>query len=260
MCCANVCTSRYSSETVGNTKEIKFGRIFQNTAIQLLSDILKLNIESCGIFIDEKHAFLGAHPTGLVDDNGIVLIKCPHSTFKMDINEAVEKRKITFWTMSRKQKGSDRTESRQVTGINKKHDWFYEIQTMLHITRRQFCIFAVWSGHDERSKCIKYEHVYPDEPLWTSQMESKILRFYNNNLLPEIIDPRKRRGMPIRGVKVKAVLNKNDGSNDTRAQTYVYKSTVRFYRPSNFILLLFRSTSDDQPLVPSMMDFEKTDT
>lgn len=189
---------------MGNTKEIKHGRIFQNTAIQLLSEILKLDINSCGIFIDQKYGFLGGHPTGLVDDNGIVLIKCPHSTFKMDIHDAIEKRKITFWAISRKRKAGDRSEGRQLVGVNKKHDWFYEVQTLLHVTERKFCIFAVWSGHEENSKAIKYEYLYPDEAVWTGQMETKILAFYYKHLLPEVIDPRKRRGMPIRGVVSKA--------------------------------------------------------
>lgn len=178
----------------------------------MLSDVLKLDIENCGLFIDQKYGFLGAHPTGLIDDKGIVLIKCPNSAFKMDINEAIEKRKITFWSLSRKQKNSNKNEARQIAGINKNHDWFFEVQVLLHVTRREFCIFAVWSGHDETSKCIKYEYLYPDKALWESRLEKKILAFYYNHLLPEVIDPRKRRCMPIRGVK-KAIDSGNDDEN-----------------------------------------------
>lgn len=38
-----------------------------------------ISIRDCGLFIDEKYPFLGATPDGLIDDNGIVEIKCPHS-------------------------------------------------------------------------------------------------------------------------------------------------------------------------------------
>ncbi|KAG4076108.1 hypothetical protein HA402_011454 [Bradysia odoriphaga] len=237
---------RYTSETVGNTKEIKHGRIFQNTALQLLSEMLKLEIKSCGIFIDRKYGFLGGHPTGLVDDEGIVLIKCPHTTFKMDINDAIEKRKTTFWTMSRKRKASDQNEVRQLVGINKKHDWYFEVQALLHVTERKFCIFAVWSGHDESSKSIKYEYVYPDEMVWSNQMEKKIVDFYYNHLLPEVIDPRKRRGMPIRGLQLKEkTLPDNTeidpGDDETDDNDMIEQ----------------KLTTEDQPVVPSKMIKEK---
>lgn len=228
---------RYSSETVGNTKEIKHGRIFENTAIDLLSDLLKIKIERCGLFIDEKYAFLGAHPTGLTDNNGIVLIKCPHSAFKMDLNEAIAERKITFWSLSRKRKGSVENETRHVTGINKKHDWFFETQAMLHITQRDFCIFAVWSGHDESSKCIKYEYIYPDASLWISRMESKIVRFYYDHVLPEVIDPRKRRGMSIRGVKTKPIDSGDAGGNYINGQGYLTETYIHSI-VSHFFLFL----------------------
>lgn len=131
----------------------------------------------------------------------------------MDINEAIDKRKITFWSLSRKKKGSDKNEARQVVAVNKKHDWYFEVQGLLHITRRQYCIFAVWTGHDETSKCMKFEKIYSDEDFWKSQMESKILKFYYNHLLPEVIDPRKGRGMPIRGVKEKPDKKASDSAH-----------------------------------------------
>lgn len=54
--------------------------------------------------------------------------------------------------------------------------------------------------------------------LWTSVMERKIQTFYCNHLLPEVIDPRKGRGMPIRGVKVKSDKTTSDSSESTEQQ------------------------------------------
>lgn len=45
--------------------------------------------------------------------------------------------------------------------------------------------------------------LYPDEAFWTKEMDRKICAFYYDHLLPEVLDPRKRRGMPIRGIKEK---------------------------------------------------------
>lgn len=125
----------------------------------------------------------------------MVLIKCPHSAFKMDVNEAIDKRKITFWSTSRKKKGSENT-PRQVTGISKKHDWYYEAQATLDIMQRKSCLFTVWSGHEETSKCIKYEYIYPDEAFWTKEMDRKICTFYYDHLLPKSKDKQKTDSVP----------------------------------------------------------------
>lgn len=45
---------------------------------------------------------------------------------------------------------------------------------------------------------MKVNNVERDDDFWEANMKEKLERFYMTCLLPEIIDPRKRRSLPIR--------------------------------------------------------------
>lgn len=42
------------------------------------------------------------------------------------------------------------------------------------------------------------ERIFRDDNFWTEHMENKLIKFYEQCILPEIIDPRRERRMPIR--------------------------------------------------------------
>lgn len=67
------------------------------------------------------------------------------------------------------------------------------------MTERQYCLFGIWSGETKPVHVIK---IMRDCAFWETKMEPKIIRFYNECLLPEIIDPRNNRGMEIRKIKL----------------------------------------------------------
>lgn len=60
-----------------DTIAMEYGRNHENEAKIGLENILSIKIRECGLFIDEFNYFLGATPDGLIDDNGLVEIKCP---------------------------------------------------------------------------------------------------------------------------------------------------------------------------------------
>ena len=67
----------------------------------------------CGLFIDKEKPYLCTTPDGLIDDDGIVEVKCPYSAREMSPEE----------------------------GIRKKHQYYFQVQGQLHITKRKYCIF-----------------------------------------------------------------------------------------------------------------------
>ena len=81
------------------------------------------------------------------------------------------------------------------TGIsmNKTHHYFYQVQGQLHITDRKYCIFYLWTT--KRLKSIKVERNYA---FWKREMEPKLVQFYLECMLPELIDSRYNRCMSIR--------------------------------------------------------------
>lgn len=106
-------------------------------------------------------------------------IKCPYGARLMTVDEGISKRKVTFW-------------KKDLT-VNESHNWYYQIQGQLHVTKTDFCFLCVWTPKD-----IKVEKIPRKDDFWKKQMEQKIQDFYINYVLPEIVDSRVSRGMEVR--------------------------------------------------------------
>ncbi|KAL4718598.1 hypothetical protein ACJJTC_018073 [Scirpophaga incertulas] len=176
--------SHLYSYSLDNIKSIEHGKNNEVIAIRQLENQQNIIIQKCGLFIDEKFFFLGASPDGIFEE-GIIEIKCPISAFGMNAEDAVKDKKIKFWN-------SDGT-------INRRHEWFYQIQGQLHIAKKNLCLFAVWTGIEFP---MKIEKIIRDDDFWQNQMETRIVNYYNKCLLPEIVDPRKSRSMPLRSLTI----------------------------------------------------------
>ncbi|KAL4127211.1 hypothetical protein QTP88_011402 [Uroleucon formosanum] len=180
--CGNTIKSLIYSNT--NTPAMEYGRQHESIAKCQVEKELKIKITECGLFIHPEYFYLGATPDGLIGNDGILEIKCPSSSENMTPNEGIKNGKITFW---KKDKEGVATE------INKNHKYYAQIQGQLYITQREYCIIAFWT-----KKGLKTEKLFKDEIFWNEKMLPKLSQFYYNCLLPELIDPRYPRNMPIR--------------------------------------------------------------
>ncbi|CAG4936655.1 unnamed protein product [Colias eurytheme] len=182
--CHNIVRDIIYKNNIDHVLAIKHGKDNEKIAIKQLENQEGIKIEACGLFIDEELPFLGATPDGLHGDSAIVEIKCPLSAYKSGLDEAIAKKKVTFWK-----------ETSKGLEINKNHKWFYQVQGQLHITKRAKCLFAVWSNAET---LLKTEYILRDEIFWEQKMKKKLSAFYIDCLLPELVDPRYPRGMQIR--------------------------------------------------------------
>jgi hypothetical protein len=91
--------------------------------------------------------------------------------------------KITLWKIDKK----------DIIGINTNHKYYYQVQGQLHVTGRRFGIIAYWTN-----KGLKYETIERDDIFWDNKMFPKLEMFFFNCLLPELVNPRHSRSMPIR--------------------------------------------------------------
>lgn len=55
----------------------KYGVEHEEVAKEQLENILGVNIEPSGLFVDSEQFYLAASPDGLIGDDGLVEIKCP---------------------------------------------------------------------------------------------------------------------------------------------------------------------------------------
>lgn len=171
----------------GTTAAMEYGKSNEETALRVLKHILIVNIIKCGIFVDSENPYLGATPDGLIGKDGIVEVKCPSSAEHLTPEEGIKQKKITFWTLNK---------SGEIGEINKKHNWYFQVQGQLNVCQKNYCQFAVWTP-----KGIKIEKIERDEELWKNMMVEKLKYFYLNCILPELADSRFLRSMPMRNPK-----------------------------------------------------------
>jgi hypothetical protein len=88
----------------------------------------------------------------------------------------------------------------------------YQVQGQLHITNRQKCYFIVYTQCD-----LKYCIIEKDDcKYWYVKMIDPLEKFYMNAMLPEIIDSRNSRNLPIRSILKKDLCTRNFDSFDNK--------------------------------------------
>lgn len=88
----------YHNEQHSNTAELVHQRSHQKHALKTFCDNFKNEfIESCGIFIDAEHSFLGASPFRLCGQDGILMVQCPLKLHGKSILDSIHKKLIPFW-------------------------------------------------------------------------------------------------------------------------------------------------------------------
>ena len=142
-------------------------------------------VTECGLFVDLEKGYLGASPDRLLDDDGLVEIKCITGdvTKNMTIHEVIslhELKKTPFYLS----KNDD-----EIT-LKRNHDHYYQVQGQLNITGRNYCDFVVRTEKD-----MHIERINKDETFWKENMLPHLCAFYENCFLLELADPRKPRSM-----------------------------------------------------------------
>ncbi|XP_076685808.1 uncharacterized protein LOC143377889 [Andrena cerasifolii] len=188
-----VCRRRPDTLCGNVVKSIVYPKLISAPAVQCRKECEKIareelkkqytDIAECGIFIDSCIPFLGASPDGIIGQEGIVEIKCTKSAESFTQEEAIEKVPAVRRMFTHK----------TVISMKETHHYFYQVQGQLHITDRKYCIVCVWTPKGLKS--IKVER---DDVFWKREMEPKLVQFYLECMLPEVMDSRHNRCMPIR--------------------------------------------------------------
>ena len=111
-----------------DTAAMKYGREMEKIAIEELAVTLKKEIKTCGLFIDIENPCLGASPDGLIDEDGLVEIKCPLSAEHLTAEEAIKNLPQLKGIFDKKNPDK----------MNQNHRFFYQVQGQLNITQRDY--------------------------------------------------------------------------------------------------------------------------
>lgn len=79
--------------------------------------------------------------------------------------------------------------------LKKNHNIFYDVQGQLHICNKNVCLFAIWTSNRFQMHVQRIER---DTNFFDNKMIKKLTTFYNDWLLPELVDPRLSRSMQVR--------------------------------------------------------------
>ncbi|XP_050438755.1 uncharacterized protein LOC126844527 isoform X2 [Adelges cooleyi] len=150
----------------------KYDATYKQKAIEAFQNETHLTVVSCRGFVDKQINFLAAKPDGLIGNNGLVMVKCPHNVQNVHPKSAVKKLQYLEYN-----------ETGDV--VLKTHSDFYiQVQGQLHIAQKDYCYFVVWNPMG-----VFYEKIKRDDDFWNNEMKEKLVTFYNGPLLNELTDP-----------------------------------------------------------------------
>ena len=116
------------------------GLKYELVAVKAYSTITGDEVKSCGIHVCQEVPYLAFSPDSLVDDFGIVEVKCPYTCKDSTVTPSTVPYLFinTSGTMSRKND----------------HNYYYQVQGNLLCTRRKWCDLVVWTRKDVKIMCM----------------------------------------------------------------------------------------------------------
>lgn len=143
--------------------------------------VCEVIVEQKGLTVDSHYTFLGASVDGIALINGekfVLELKNPASTWDMDISSAAKK--LTCLKVN---------ENNELC-LNIKHSYYTQIQGQMGILNISKCYFVLCTKND-----IHIEIVTFDSHFW-GKVLCKLTQFYDNFMLPEIVYPSVKFGLP----------------------------------------------------------------
>ena len=141
----------------------KYGKDHELEARRKLETILGVEIKSPKKFIDKDNKYLVTIPDGLIGDDKIVEIKCPFKCSKTSMENLAKSDGNFCLEMS--PDGRLR--------LREDHEYYYQVQGELNISKRQVCYFVVWSPTE-----FHYQVIYRDQHFWDVYMFPWLLDFH----------------------------------------------------------------------------------
>lgn len=153
------------SDRIIKTKAMKHGLDNEDHAAMEYAKITKSLCKTVGLILHQDYPFLGASPDRLIDDDGVLEIKCPFNVKDLHPDN------VTLDYLDRD------------GNLKRTHNYYYQIQGLLEITDRQWCDFVIYTF-----KGISIKRIERDTRFW-KMMEAKLKDFYLFHLLPKIVLP-----------------------------------------------------------------------
>jgi len=127
----------------------EYGKLHEPLAVMEYMGKTGLHPEETGFHVHPEHDWLGASPDGLIDDDGLIEVKCPFGL--------------------RNKKGSDLVFK---TAEDQPH-YYAQMQVEMACTDRSWCDFYQWAKHGDAIERVNW-----DQEWWDKHLPAMI-QFYN---------------------------------------------------------------------------------
>ena len=140
-----------------NIPALKYGRDMESIALEKFVSVMKvkhrtINVQDCGLFLDESFPYIGASPDAIVNCECCGLscleIKCPYSISYLSPQDPSVK--LAFMTENN-------------TKLKKNHKYFTQCQLQMYVTRAKRCFFMVWTSHGNVIDEIAFDEEFCNE-------------------------------------------------------------------------------------------------
>ena len=162
---------------------LRYGIVHETLAITQYEKEMGCKVtHPTGLIVHKDYPFIAATPDGIVSDDLILEVKCPKVAEKRSVASLARgDAKMKIFCLNDELK------------LKRTHPYYTQVQCQLACTGARFCDFYVWSPNGEAVR----DRVSFYAEFWASKVE-KVKVFFYECLLPEMVDPRKCRNMPIR--------------------------------------------------------------
>ncbi|ODM88232.1 hypothetical protein Ocin01_18450, partial [Orchesella cincta] len=170
--------SMLRNQSFRGTAATKYGLDSEPSAIlsyELKTGLPEGSVEKVGLEVSLENGIFAASPDGRVGEEGIVEIKCPYSIRDLKPHD---------WPTS----SSDcPLKLQNGTLVLKTHNHYFQIVQQLHVTKRMWCDYVVWTPND-----IFIQRIERNEETASTweKMKMKLQKFWTEDLAPELVDSR----------------------------------------------------------------------
>lgn len=130
-------------------------------------------LHQCGLFLSPSYPMLGASPDGVVTckccGSGIVEVKCPYSAAQEPLMDLILSGRSCLQVINNE------------VMLDRKHEYYYQIQLQLLMSKRNFCDFVVWSAGDWFCERITFDNSFIQNTI------PKALDFFRDAVLIEVL-------------------------------------------------------------------------
>lgn len=139
------------------------------------------SVKKCGLFVYSKNGIFAASPDGLLNEDGLLEVKCPPSIRDKDPKD---------WPIFSPRTSCLENRDGQLR-LKCSNAYYYQVVMQIYVTNRQWCDFFVWTPVGYHLERITRND--DTDKLWEI-MQLNMEYFWENDLAPELVDSRFERG------------------------------------------------------------------